>query len=92
MAAKRLAVNTPIQGTAADIIKIAMVKLHKELLIGEYKTKIVLQVHDELVFDVPKDELDRVIPLIERVMEGAAQLDVPIKVDIGQGENWLAAH
>jgi DNA polymerase I len=92
MAAKRLAANTPIQGTAADIIKKAMVELHRELLQNNFKTKIVLQVHDELVFDVPKDELDRVIPLIKKIMEGAVQLDVPLKVDIGVGENWLEAH
>lgn len=91
MASKRLAVNTPIQGTAADIIKIAMVELHKELSVN-FKTKMVLQIHDELVFDVPKDELDRVIPIIKRVMEGAVQLDVPLKVEINHGENWLEAH
>ncbi|OFY85365.1 MAG: hypothetical protein A3F72_03620 [Bacteroidetes bacterium RIFCSPLOWO2_12_FULL_35_15] len=91
MSSKRLAVNTPIQGSSADIIKIAMVELHKELSLT-FKTKMVLQIHDELVFDVPKDELDRVIPIIKRVMEGAVQLDVPLKVEINHGENWLEAH
>jgi DNA polymerase I len=92
MAAKRLAANTPIQGTAADIIKKAMVELHRELLQNNFKTKMILQIHDELVFDVPKDELETVVPVIERVMEGAVKLIVPLKVEIRNGENWLEAH
>lgn len=92
MAARRIAVNTPIQGTAADIIKMAMIKLHKELHIKGLQSKIVLQIHDELVLDVPKSELDAVFPLIRDVMENIVKLDVPLVVDINTGDNWLEAH
>lgn len=89
--AERNAVNAPIQGSAADIIKIAMIELHQKLN-ENFQTKMVLQVHDELIFDVPKNELNKVEPLIKHTMETAVQLNVPLIVDIGIGENWLEAH
>lgn len=91
-AAERNAVNAPIQGSAADIIKIAMINIHNKLSEGNYKTKMLLQVHDELVFDVPKDELEGVKTLIKSEMENAYALSVPLDVEIGVGENWLEAH
>ena len=90
--AERNAVNAPIQGTAADIIKLAMIKIHEELEKSDYKTKMLLQVHDELVFDVPKEELDLVKPIIQKAMETAANTEVPLIVDFGFGDNWLEAH
>ncbi len=91
-AAERNAVNAPIQGSAADIIKIAMINIHKKLLEGDYKTKMLLQVHDELVFDVYKPELDKIRPLIKSEMENAYKLSVPLDVELGEGNNWLVAH
>lgn len=90
--AERNAVNAPIQGSAADIIKLAMIKIHEELKNSELKTKMLLQVHDELVFDVPRDELDIVKPIIQKAMETAVKTEVPLIVDFGYGENWLEAH
>src|SRR5690554_1103950 len=90
--AERNAVNAPIQGSAADIIKIAMINIHKRLQNEELQTRMLLQVHDELVFDVPKTELERVIPIIKHEMENAFQLEVPLEVEIGEGNNWLDAH
>ncbi len=90
--AERNAVNAPIQGSAADIIKIAMINIHKKLSEGNYKTKMLLQVHDELVFDAYKPELDEVSELIKTEMENAYELAVPLDVEIGIGENWLEAH
>ncbi len=91
--AERTAINTPIQGTAADLIKVAMIRIWRELKRRGLKTKMIMQVHDELVFDVPKSELEEVKELVKREMEGAIQLDVPVKVEIGVGRNWLeAAH
>jgi DNA polymerase-1 len=92
MAAKRKAANAPIQGSAADIIKLAMVKLFNEFNNKNLSSKMVLQIHDELVFDVPKDELDVVIPLIKNIMENVITLNVPLLVEIGVGENWFEAH
>lgn len=89
--AERNAVNAPIQGSAADIIKIAMINLQKELK-NSFKTKMLLQIHDELIFDVPKDELEKMKPLIKNTMESAIKLSVPLIVDIGVGDNWLEAH
>ena len=89
---ERVAVNMPIQGTAADMIKIAMIKIHKELERRKTKTKMILQVHDELVFDVHKDELNDMRELIKNLMETALPLEVPIAVDTGVGDNWLDAH
>ncbi|MBC9797465.1 DNA polymerase I [Sinomicrobium weinanense] len=91
-AAERNAVNAPIQGSAADIIKIAMINIHKKLQEGDFKSKMLLQVHDELVFDAYKPELDTLKPLIKSEMENAYKLLVPLDVEIGLGEDWLAAH
>ncbi len=91
-AAERNAINAPIQGSAADIIKIAMINIHKKLVAGKYKTKMLLQVHDELVFDVYKPELEKVKEMIKNEMENAYQLKVPLVVDLGMGSNWLEAH
>ena len=91
-AAERNAVNAPIQGSAADIIKLAMINIHKKLKEGNYKTKMLLQVHDELVFDVFKPELQDIQKLVKSEMENAFKMDVPLDVDLGVGENWLEAH
>ncbi len=91
-AAERNAVNAPIQGSAADIIKIAMINIHKKLKAGKYKTKMLLQVHDELVFDVYNEELEEMKKMIKAEMENAFKLDVPLDVEIGIGQNWLEAH
>ena len=91
-AAERNAVNAPIQGSAADIIKIAMIKIHQKLKDNGLKTKMLLQVHDELVFDVYKSELEEVQELIKSEMENAFKLDVPLDVEVGLGDNWLDAH
>ena len=90
--AERNAINAPIQGSAADIIKLAMIDIHDWLKKKNLKTKMILQVHDELVFDVHKDELETVQPEIIRMMENVIKLDVPMKVEAGTGENWLQAH
>lgn len=87
--AEHIAVNTPIQGTAADIIKIAMIRIHSEIGKRKLKSKMIMQVHDELVFDVYKEELPEMKDLITNEMEGAAELDVHLKIEIGVGENWL---
>ncbi len=91
-AAERNAVNAPIQGSAADIIKIAMIHIHDKLETENYKTKMLLQVHDELVFDVYKSELDTIKTLVKTEMENAYKLSVPLDVDLGFGDNWLEAH
>ncbi len=91
-AAERNAVNAPIQGSAADIIKIAMINIHKKLEEGNFKTKMLLQVHDELVFDVHKDELEEMKTMIKYEMENAYLMDVPLDVEVGIGQNWLEAH
>ena len=91
-AAERTAINTPIQGTAADMIKIAMVRIDALLREGDYRSRMILQVHDELVFDLHRDEADTLIPLIGQGMREALPLKVPIVVETGTGENWLEAH
>ena len=91
-AAERNAVNAPIQGSAADIIKIAMINIHNKLEAGDFKTKMLLQVHDELVFDVYKPELEDMKTLIKTEMESAFTLDVPLDVELDTGLNWLEAH
>jgi DNA polymerase-1 len=91
-AAQRLAMNSPIQGTAADMLKLAMIKVHHALRDGNFKTKMLLTVHDELVFDMLREEEDEVKPVIEECMKTALKLDVPIEVEMGTGENWLEAH
>ncbi|MCX6172448.1 MAG: DNA polymerase I [Flavobacterium sp.] len=90
--AERNAVNAPIQGSAADIIKIAMINIYKKLTSENWKSKMLLQVHDELVFDVHLSELEKIKPMIKHEMENAIKLDVPLDVEIGVGENWLEAH
>ncbi|MFT6442540.1 MAG: DNA polymerase-1, partial [Salibacteraceae bacterium] len=90
--AERIAINAPIQGSAADIIKLAMLDIHKFLEESDFKTKMLLQVHDELVFDVPKGEIEEITPIIEEKMSNAFKLSVPLVVDSGTGDNWLAAH
>lgn len=91
--AERIAVNSPIQGTAADLIKLAMVHIHQALKASNFKTRMILQVHDELVFDVPKEEVNEVRPLIETLMKGAIpELKVPVLVSTGIGANWREAH
>ena len=82
--------NAPIQGTAADLIKCAMIRVDKALEEGQYQTKMVLQIHDELLFKVPKNEKDVVYPLIKNIMENAMKLDVPLEVDGGFGEDWYS--
>ena len=90
--AERMAVNTPIQGTAADLIKKAMIQIHNRLAQERFQSKMILQVHDELVLEAPKEEVDRLIPMIRDEMEGVYPLRVPLKVDINQGLNWDEAH
>lgn len=90
--AERNAVNAPIQGSAADIIKIAMINIHKRLKNEKWQSKMLLQVHDELVFDVHNSELETIKPLIQQEMENAFQLTVPLVVELGEGQNWLEAH
>jgi DNA polymerase-1 len=90
--AERNAVNAPIQGSAADIIKIAMINIHKKLITENWQSKMLLQVHDELVFDVHNSELDKIKPLIKHEMENAFKLVVPLEVELGVGKNWLEAH
>ncbi|WP_396168286.1 DNA polymerase I [Flavobacterium sp.] len=90
--AERNAVNAPIQGSAADIIKIAMINIYNKLTSENWKSKMLLQVHDELVFDVHNSELEKIQPMIKHEMENAFKLDVPLVVEIGSGKNWLEAH
>ena len=89
--AERTAQNTPLQGSAADLIKVAMVRIHAALRRDGFRTRMLLQVHDELVFEAPEDEVERVRPLVKGLMEGAAVLQVPLVVDVGVGRNWLEA-
>ena len=91
-AAERNAVNAPIQGSAADIIKLAMIAIQKKLSNEKWQSKMLLQVHDELVFDVPISELDEIKKIVKSEMENAFTLDIPLVVDIGVGNNWLEAH
>jgi DNA polymerase I len=90
--AEHMAVNTPIQGSAADLIKIAMVRLHEKLKAKKMETAMLLQVHDELVFEAPKGEVEDAKKMIVHEMENAMKLKVPLKVDAGVGKNWLEAH
>ena len=90
--AERNAINAPIQGSAADIIKIAMIRIHTEFKKHSLKSKMLLQVHDELVFDVYNQEKELVKEIVKNTMESAVKLDVPLKVDLEFGKNWLEAH
>ena len=91
-AAERNAVNAPLQGSAADIIKLAMIKIYNRFQEEDFRSKMLLQVHDELVFDAHKEELETIKPIIKTEMENAYQLKVPLVVDMGMGDNWLEAH
>ncbi|URQ66658.1 DNA polymerase I [SAR86 cluster bacterium] len=91
-ASERAAINAPVQGTAADIMKIAMINMHKAIKTQKSKAKLILQVHDELILDTPKDEIDKIVSLVTDSMMGAANLDVPLEIDIGIGDNWDQAH
>ena len=91
-AAERNAVNAPIQGSAADIIKLAMINIHNRFEKEQFKSKMLLQVHDELVFDAHKDELEIIKPIIKEEMENAYKMAVPLDVEMGIGQNWLEAH
>ena len=91
-ASERAAINAPVQGTAADIMKIAMIKMHKSIKKEGVEAKLILQVHDELILDTPKKEIDTVVGLVTDSMMGAANLDVPLEIDIGIGDNWDQAH
>jgi DNA polymerase-1 len=88
---ERQAQNAPLQGSAADLIKLAMVRLHRALRADSFAARLLLQVHDELVLEAPLEEVERVSDLVRRYMEGAAQLKVPLLVEVGVGDNWLDA-
>ena len=87
-----MAINTPIQGTAADIIKMAMINIHDRLMNEGFNTKLLLQVHDELVFEVPEQEIEAIRKMVKDEMEGVHTLKVPLIVDIHTGRNWDEAH
>jgi DNA polymerase-1 len=86
--AERTAVNTPLQGTAADLIKLAMIRIDAEIRRRNLRSRMLLQVHDELVFEVPNPELDTMKRLVQQQMENVHELKVPLKVDLGVGPNW----
>ncbi len=90
--AERNAINAPVQGSSADMIKIAMIRIFNEMEAQNLKSKMILQVHDELVFDAAKDELDKIKPIVEKNMKNAIRLKVPVVVDMNTGNNWLEAH
>jgi DNA polymerase-1 len=90
--AERNAINAPIQGSAADMIKIAMIRIHQDIIDQMLNSKMTMQVHDELVFDVPKAEIEIMKKIIESRMKNAIDMKVPILVEVGQGSNWLEAH
>ena len=92
MAGEREAVNTVVQGTAADLIKIAMIRVHRALKDGNHRARLLLQVHDELLLEVPEGEVDAMRDLLVREMMGVAELVVPLEVQVGQGKNWNQAH
>ena len=87
-AGERMAINMPIQGTAADIVKIAMIRLDERLRAGGFRARPLLQVHDELLLEVPRDEVDRLVPVLRETMESALPLNVPLTVDIKVGDDW----
>ncbi|MBN1780979.1 DNA polymerase I [bacterium] len=89
---ERTAVNTPIQGTAADLIKVAMIRIAHRLETEKWQARMILQIHDELLFEVPEKEIVKMTEMVRKEMEGAIRLDVPIQVDIGTGVNWFEAH
>ena len=89
--AEREAINMPIQGTASDIVKIAMIRVNDALRTAGLETKMIMQVHDELLFESPKAEVKAATDIIKREMEAAATLDVPLTVEVGSGDNWMDA-
>ena len=89
---ERTAVNTPIQGTAADLIKLAMIRIADRLRKDSWKSKMILQIHDELVFETPDSEVEGLSAMVKKEMEEAISLSVPVKVDVGVGANWFEAH
>ena len=91
-AAERTAVNTPIQGSAADLIKVAMIRIDAALAAAGFRAAMLLTVHDELVFEVPPDELEAVTRTVREIMEGVWELRVPLKVNVCVGDNWAEAH
>lgn len=91
-AAERTAINAPIQGSAADIIKLAMIQIDKKICEEKLRSRMILQVHDELIFDVPKEEKDVLSEIVKREMENVIELEVPLVVELGAGKNWLEAH
>jgi DNA polymerase-1 len=91
-AAERAAINAPMQGTAADLIKLAMVAVDRWLRDGKLETRLVMQVHDELVLEAPATELETVKQRVRVLMQGVAQLEVALVVDVGAGDNWDQAH
>jgi DNA polymerase-1 len=92
MEAERQAMNTPVQGSAADLIKRAMIDLHRELGERRMGSRLILQIHDELLLEVPEAEADGARDLVKRMMEGALKLDVPLVVDARLGKNWAEVH
>jgi DNA polymerase I len=90
--AERNAINAPIQGTAADMIKLAMIRVDKRMRQEQLRSKMLIQVHDELLFDVHKEELDVMVELVKYEMENAMLLKVPVIAEAGWGDNWLEAH
>ena len=90
--AERTAINTPIQGSAADLIKLAMIRMAEALKKDGMKTKMILSVHDEIVFEVPDVELEKLKQRVTEIMENIWQLDVPLKVNVAWGKNWNEAH
>ena len=89
--AKRAAMDAPVQGTAADLIKLAMNKVHQALIDNRFETRMILQIHDELIFRVPKNEKEKAYALIKDIMENALNIDVPLLVDGGFGHDWYSA-
>ncbi len=92
MAAERAAINMPIQGSAADIVKRAMLEMEKQLVAEKLSARMLLQVHDELLFESPEGEAAKLAKLAKRVMASVAQLKVPLVIDVGQGRSWAEAH
>ena len=90
--AERNAINSPIQGSAADMIKLAMIKIHAEMKKTKWESKMILQVHDELVFDVHINEIEQMQQLVKKAMEEAVSMDVPMEVEMKTAPNWLEAH
>jgi DNA polymerase-1 len=90
--AENVAKNTPVQGTAADMIKVAMIRIWRRLRAERFTSRMILQVHDELVFEGPAREMDALASLVKEGMRSALELEVPIVVDVGIGDNWLEAH